>query len=750
MRTVRIRGAREHNLKAVDLDLPWDSFVVFTGVSGSGKSSLALDTVHAEARHRYLEALGVRFRGRNERPQRPAVDVITGLPPTVALTQSTALPGGATVITYADLAHGFRVMFARAGVQHCPGCGDGIVTTPHDVIVDRIMEMPDGARVTLEAPVTTGDDAIGVLEEIGRSGFSRVRLAGVIRRIEDVSEPVHGELRIVVDRIRVRPDRRARLDDAVRTTGRAGGGAVVVVAEDGETAFIDRPYCLRCQRALPAMEPGWFSRSGSQPCAACKGTGRAGSKGAAAQDCAACEGCGLSEDALAVQWNGVSWPTVLSWPASEAVASLLAWSDRPHSGALDPLAEDLVHRFALLTRMGVEHLRLGRRCATLSSGELQRLRMARHVSSRVSGVLFVLDEPSTGLEADRVADVVEWIRELRALGNGVWVVEHHPDVIRAAEWVVEFGPGAGVAGGEILFSGVPADLPADTPTGQFLAGTLPIVRRTTAGAGAWVCGVGDRQVSVAMRGLTVVAGPSGSGKSLLLAELVRKAPDTFRVIDTNALAGRGSRRSNPATFTGLWDTMRTLLAATREAQIRALSASSFSLNVKGGRCERCAGVGDRKVALELLPDARVPCDVCHGRRFNRDVLEVRWRGLSADQLLDLTAAEAHPILAGHPRLELVLRALRDVGLGYVPLGQPMDTLSGGEGRRLRLARELGRSRRGAEKTLVVLDDPTAGLHQSDVVSMVRLFDQLIEDGATVVVATHNPELRGAADRVIQL
>jgi excinuclease ABC subunit A len=774
---VRVRGARENNLQDVDLDLPLRALIVFTGVSGSGKSSLAYDTLHQEGQRRYLEALAAHRRRPGPNLRRPRVDAVLGLPPTIALDQRAGAPDPrATVASHAEVHDLLALVFARAGTQHCPGCGEPVRPRTHDEIVAALLEEPEGARMLLQSPVRHRG-GVAVLREIGRAGFSRVSLDGAVLRVEEVSQEQAAsarDLRIVVDRIRVAPERRERLHDAVRTTARAGRGVVIAVVGERERVFVDRPYCWRCDRALPALEPRLFNpRSPVGRCETCRGSGL---DEQSATTCPACQGTRLREEARAVRWEGRAFSELLAVEAGALHSLASGWVRTP---VTETALEELERRLGVLEDLGLSYLSLDRSVAAISTGELQRLRLAGQVGARLSGVLYVLDEPTVGLHSREVMAVVQLLLRLRGAGNTVLVVEHHPLVVAAADVVVDFGPGAGVRGGRIGYQG-PFDglVASGTLTGRWLSGaermppsegSRPRGEVRVRGASAHNLRAVD--VDLPIGSLAALFGPSGSGKTALL-ETVRhhleavlggtprwlppvrelRGIEVFErmVVVDQGPSGR-SPRSNPATYSGAWDVVRELLAATPEAQVRGMAPAFFSLHVKGGRCEVCRGTGLQRVDLGWLPDVYLACEVCDGRRFNADVLEVHWKGRSADELLRMPAEEAYAFLAGHPRLEAALRALVDVGLGYVPLGQPGHTLSGGEAQRLRIARELARTnRRGGEGTLFLLDDPTVGLHPADVANLVRLFRRLVADGATVWLATHHEGLAEACDRVVRL
>lgn len=772
MTSIVVRGAREHNLRDVDLELPRGRLIAFTGPSGSGKSSLAFDTLHAEGQRRFLEALALHARGLPRGLLAPEVDDIRGLPPTIALDQRYRAPSARlTVGTYTELHGLLAVIFGRAGEQHCPRCGTAVASTTHDEIVARLMALPARTRLTIEAPLHA-DDPVAALDEVERAGFSRIRVGDAIVRLDEIDRrAVEGAVRIVVDRIRVEPDRRDRVHDAVRLASRAGAGVVVAVTDTGEQVYTDRPWCLACRLALPELSPrlfNWDTREGQ--CPTCQGLGRLDGR-----VCESCGGTRLSEAARAVIWEGHRFHELDALPFPLLVERL---REARTDAVSEPPTQELLRRVEQLLRIGLEHLSLHRSAATLSTGELQRLRLARQVGARLAGVLYVLDEPTAGLHSDAVKAVIEVLRELVDQGNTVLVVEHDLDVVRATDRVVDFGPGAGRAGGRVVFEGSPQELlAADTSTGRWLSGRERLERRPTVEPATWVR-IGGLQfldldgvdVELPTEALVAITGPSGSGKTTLLEALHRHVASRLRLqappppparrieglerfsrlILVDRTPGR-SARSNPATYTGLWEVVRELLASTREAQIRGLDASHFSLNVKGGRCEACQGTGERRVELDLLPDVYLVCPVCDGRRFTGDVLEVRWKGLAPDEILGLTVEEAHPVLAGHPKLDVALRALMDVGLGYVPLGQPTHTLSGGEAHRLRLARELARAARsGVAGTLYLVDDPTSGLHPADVAALLEVFRQLVREGGTVWMATHHTPLTEVVDWQIVL
>jgi excinuclease ABC subunit A len=764
MTTIEIRGAREHNLRGVDVDLPLGRLVVFCGPSGSGKTSFLFDVVHAEGQRRYLEALALT--GRTELPSPPRVDRIDHLPPTIALAQRTGtLAAWSTVGSLSEVTPLLRVLFARAGVQHCPVCGRAIVPVSLDELSARLLVLPEGARLQLETPVQ-GRDA-SVLAEIGRAGFSRVRIDDEIVRVEDL-EPRRLErarvLRLVVDRIRIEPERRARIHDSLRLALRAGRGVVVAVHDGGEETFVDHPWCEVDDRAFAPLEPERFDPRRTPGCPTCAGAGKSGEG-----TCPDCGGSGLSENERAVRWRGHGLGDLVSGTVS-GLRRALSQVEEPGPVERATLGE-VDRRLQRVEELGLGHLPLARTVDTLSATELRRLRLARTVATPLAGVLYILDEPAAGLDEVLAGRVAQLVRELVGLGNTVAVVEHHASLLLAADTLVEFGPGAGSAGGRVVFSGTPAELvAADTRTGRFLAGLtraepggLPVPTARAVLEGRWRHGRPSPTLELPRERLVVVTGPSGCGKSSfvratqaalegtpLAGTSLAGAEGLTRLVAADRAAGRSSR-ALVATYVGVWDVLRDLLAQTKDAQIRALPAASFSLAGAGGRCEACKGTGERWIDLGPLPEVVETCPVCHGARFQQDVLEVRWKGLHAAELLELDAERGLPLLGGHPRLEGALRALVRAGLGYVPLGQSLASLSGGEARRLVIARELSRAaRRGGSDVLVLLDDPTVGLHPDDVLALVRLFRDLRDEGSTVWCASVEPLLVDSADAVVQL
>ncbi len=719
---IQVRGAREHNLRSVDLDLPTGGLVAFIGPSGSGKSSLAFATLHGEARRRYLTALAAHDTRLGRLLSRPQVDSIDGLPATVALDQRAAtLPSDATVARILDTLSLWRLVFGRGATPVCPSCGTAFRVVAIDEIVASLHGVAEGTRVTVEAGVRAGAAA---REAIATAGFSRVRVDGEVFRIEEAPK-AGASWRIVVDRLRMGPDRAGRLAEAVRLAARVGDGIVTVTVDEVASSSVVRSCCPSCATAVAPIAPRLFRPDEAERCALCAGVG-------VTQEvpCATCRGTGLGAAALAARWGDLGFADALGLDAESARRRLVTVTDPLIAGA----AAALVERLDRLRLLGLGHLAQDRRVGTLSDGELGRVRLAGLVGARLSGVLYVLDEPAAGLSDAELPAVLALVRELVADGNTVLVVEHRRPLVDAADWVIEFGPGAGAEGGRVVFVGPPSALAtADTATGRWWGGQA-----------RWPAARASESLLVPKGGrVLAVVGPSGSGKSAFLRQ-VEAAPAPFeRVLRVEGSASRVAR-SLVATYVGFWTPMRELFASTPEARARGLAASFFSLGSPGGRCEACAGTGERRVEVELLAEVWVRCGVCEGRRYAADVLTVAWAGRSPTDVLEMRASDALVALASIPKLALPLRALRDVGLGHLPLGRTARTLSGGEANRLRLARALARGEVDG-RTVVLVDEPTRGLHPDDAVALLRLLWTLADRGAAVVVATSDADFAGACD-----
>jgi len=770
MDPIVLRGATTHNLQGVDLDLAQGELTVFTGVSGSGKSSLAFDTLHAEAWRRYAEVFSPSFRALMEMRPRPPFERLEQLPPSLAVSQQLGGTGGplATLGTLTDTASLLAILFARRSTQHCEVCDAVLHHTEPQAITTDLSGLPEGSRLLVLAPVLDHGErpAEGLLDVLATAGFARVRAEGRVCRIEEVRGSPR-RLEVVVDRIRVGPDRRERIGEAVRLGLAAGGGRLVAAIGDEDRAYAERPWCGSCRAFRPVPSTRLLShRSPVGACPGCQGRG-------ATEDgrCTVCEGARLNPAARALRLGGRSLPELARAPCE----ALPAWLDvLPEDPGTEPAVEELRRRLAVLERVGLGYLSLDRSGASLSTGELRRARLASVVGSRLSGLLVVLDEPTAGLHPEDTGRLVQVLEALRDEGNTLVVVEHDPQVIAAADRVVDFGPGPGTDGGRVVFDGTAEALAtADTVTGRWLGGReqVPPRPRRPLGPPVEVRGARGRtlqalDLDLPTRALVALTGPSGSGKSTLLLDTVvaslEERPDTLevdrvqaprpfrRIVRVDATPPGRTRHSTPATYTKLWDRVRKAYARTREARIQGWKAGRFTLSRKGGRCEACQGEGVRRIDLKWMAPVEVTCETCEGRRFDDLTLKVRLRGRDLSELLAMPVREARRHLAGLPKLDEPLRVLELVGLGYVPLGQPTRTLSGGEAHRLRLARELAAGAGGPEDALYVLDEPCTGLHAADVARLVGVRDALGREGGTVWVIEHDPLLIGAADHVVEL
>jgi excinuclease ABC subunit A len=877
--TILVRNAREHNLKGVDLDLPRERLVVVTGVSGSGKSSLAVDTLFRFGERRYLEGLSPRLRAHLGGGARPEVDRVEGLPPTLCVpADPPPRDPRSTLASLADVLDYLRVLWAVAGEALCHLCGRPVARRSPGEVADAVATLPEGTRLLLLAPLFPGPapDAAAAVERARREGFVRVRVDGEVVEVTDAqgkTEPT--EVAAVVDRIVVRGNLRSRLQDSVEVALKASGGTVAV-ARDGappreDLLFSERFGCPRCGSAGEPPVPAsfsWWSPRGA--CPACTGTGvertllpealvppgaggtllsrlqaafarlpprerkalhrlaetfldargegigtlvadlprrpleeflaaavgprlrklaegkaRSGRGAARALlaegPCGACGGTRLRPESRAVRVSGTSLPDFLRLTVAEAGPALGALRfDGAAAKAAAPLLEEAGRRLRILGELGLGYLGLDRPAATLSGGEAQRTRLAAHLGGGLAGVLYVLDEPTAGLHPAEVDRLLAALRRLRDAGNSLLVVEHDTAVIAAADWVVEFGPGAGRAGGSVVFSGPIGEFRgADTLTARHLRGEArtsfpagdadPFARGAVVVVGATAHNLRGLDVRFPVGRVTAVVGVSGSGKSSLVVDVLLRAvrrllhgdpapPGPHREIRGGTRFSRAyevdrspvgrSARATPATFVGAWDAVRGLLAATDAARIRGFDASRFSFNVEGGRCPACEGLGVQSIEMHLLPEVRVVCEACGGRRFERETLEVLWRGASAADLLRLTVAEAVLFFRNVAGVREPLLPVERVGLGYLPLGQPLETLSGGERQRLRLAGEL--AGRPGEGTLFVLDEPSVGLHPADVARLAGVLRDLAGEGATVLVIDHDPDLVRTADWVVEL
>ena len=900
---IEIRGARSHNLKNIDLNIPREKFVVFTGVSGSGKSSLAFDTIYAEGQRRYVESLSSYARQFLGQMDKPDVDYIGGLSPAISIDQKTTNNNPrSTVGTVTEIYDYLRLLYARAGVPHCPKCGREIKKQTVDQIVDQIMRFPADSRIQILAPVVKGrkGEHVKLLEDARKNGYVRARIDG---EIMDLSEDIKLEknkkhvIEIVVDRLKVRDGIQQRLTDSVETASALSGGVIVADIVGGESVTFSESFaCPDCEISIPEIEPRSFSfNNPSGACPECSGLGMMrkfspelivpnpslsiskgaisapgfnsigtggsmsselfkalakkykfsldvpfselsdevkdiifyGTKGEKVRieymnargisyydysfdgvignlrrrynetsdamkgeyeqymteiKCPACGGKRLKPEILAVTVGGksISDVTDLSVAQAKKFFKELKLTGKEAMIA-DRILKEINARLGFLVDVGLDYLTLSRSAGTLSGGESQRIRLATQIGSGLVGVVYILDEPSIGLHQRDNDKLIATLKNLRDMGNTLIVVEHDEDTMYAADYIVDVGPGAGRNGGEVVCAGTVDDIKKceNSETGAYLSGRkkieVPAVRRKVQeGKFITVKGAAENNlknidVNIPLGVFTCVTGVSGSGKSSLVNEILYKRlardlnyakiypgkhedilgiDQLDKVINIDQSPIGRTPRSNPATYTGLFDLIRDLYAQTNEAKMRGYSKGRFSFNVKGGRCEACGGDGIIKIEMNFLPDIYVPCDVCGGRRYNRETLEVKYKGKNISDVLDMTVEEALEFFDNIPRIKSKLQTLYDVGLSYVQLGQSSTTLSGGEAQRVKLATEL--SRKSTGKTMYILDEPTTGLHTSDVHRLINILQRLADGGNTVVVIEHNLDVIKTADYIIDL
>lgn len=803
---IRVRGARVHNLRSVDVDIPRQRLTVVTGVSGSGKSSLAFDVIHAESQRRYLESLSAETRARVGVWQRPDVDVIDGLPPTISVGQSAGSASlRSTLATTTEILDYLRLLFARCGEAHCPQCRRPLSARSAQEIVEQILSLEEGRKVMILAPLVRGKRGSHreAFETIAKAGFVRARVDGDL--IEASQPPTLAKtkshtIEAIVDRIVVKSGLQARLRESVELALKHGDGTVILCEQstDGwqDHAYCSRFACTECGVSFAELEPRTFSfNSPHGACLSCRGlgvrvAGESDFDAISAQQserqelCPDCGGSRLNPFARGVQFLGVTLPELLGKTVSEAAKISTVWqtseasktSDVSIARILDRTLPAIRSRLEFLIRVGADYLTLDRPTRTLSGGEFQRARLAACLGSGLVGACYVLDEPTVGLHPKDTAAMIDTLHELRDQGNTLLVVEHDPDVMRNADHLIDLGPGAGADGGRVIACGSPSDVASNAAsvTGRFLdpnnvaeshrdsnaSRTVTHIRWLTL-ANVAVHNLRDVSVRIPLQALTAITGVSGSGKTSLvhhaLVPQVRESlslrsteadSEITRLVEvTQSPLGR-TPSSNPATYSGLWDEVCKLFAQTREAKLRGFRASRFKFNTPSGRCEACRGRGVQRVRLQLLPDVFVTCPTCRGERFNAATLQVRFHGRTAADVLRLRIDEAAELFANIPRVAAVLKTFREVGLGYLRLGQSAMTLSGGEAQRVKLATEL--SRESSAATLFVLDEPTTGLHPVDVARLLSLLRRLINSGHTVVVIEHHLEVIAQSDWLIDL
>jgi excinuclease ABC subunit A len=900
MDKIIVKGARAHNLKNIDVEIPRDKLVVLTGLSGSGKSSLAFDTIYAEGQRRYVESLSAYARQFLGQMDKPDVDAIEGLSPAISIDQKTTSRNPrSTVGTVTEIYDYLRLLFARVGRPVCPEHGIEITSQTIEQMVDRILEYPERTKIQILAPVVSGRKGTHVktFEDIKKQGYVRVRVDGEMRELtEDIELEKNKKhsIEVVVDRIVVKDGIASRLADSLETALKLADGKVIIdVIGQEELLFSEHHACPYCGFSIGELEPRMFSfNSPYGACPDCDGLGSKlevdpdlvipndeltlrqhaiapwepqssqyypqlleavcnhygidmdtpvkdlpkhqldkilyGSNGEkiyfryendfgqvrenyiefegvipnverryretssdyireqmekymAQQPCPTCKGNRLKKESLAVLVGGKHIGEVTALSVVEALEFFqnLSLSEKETKIA-NMILREIIERLGFLNNVGLDYLTLSRSAGTLSGGEAQRIRLATQIGSRLTGVLYVLDEPSIGLHQRDNDRLIATLKNMRDIGNTLIVVEHDEDTMLAADYLIDIGPGAGIHGGQVVSAGTPEEVMNDpnSLTGQYLSGKkfipLPVERRKP--DGRWLEIVGAREnnlknvsVKIPLGTFIAVTGVSGSGKSTLVNEILHKAlaqklhhakakpgehkglkgiEHLDKVIDIDQSPIGRTPRSNPATYTGVFDDIRDVFAATNEAKMRGYKKGRFSFNVKGGRCEACRGDGIIKIEMHFLPDVYVPCEVCHGKRYNRETLEVKYKDKNIAEVLDMTVEDALKFFENIPKIKRKLQTIYDVGLGYIKLGQPATTLSGGEAQRVKLASEL--HRRSTGRTLYILDEPTTGLHVDDISRLLKVLQRLVDNGDTVLVIEHNLDVIKAADYIIDL
>lgn len=788
-----IKGAREHNLRNIDLSIPRDALTVITGPSGSGKSSLAIDTLYAEGQRRYVESLSAYARQFIEQLKKPEVDFIEGLSPSISIDQKTVNRSPrSTVGTITEIYDYLRVLYTRIGKQFCYKCGSMITKQESGDIMQSVMSLPPGSKIQILSPIVR--DRKGEyrkeLQTMRREGFIRARIDGEMRDLtHDITLPKHKRhtIDIVIDRLIIKPGIDRQIKDSIETALRYADTVVInLLKENSDILFSKTAVCSRCGISYPDINPMFFSFNSSQgACPRCNGLGFEDIDEDTAEIdeyavCKLCNGMRLRQEALSIRVQGKNIADFAQLTIKDAVLFLngLALTEREQNIA-SRILKEVRDRLHFMEKVGLDYLTLNRSSLTLSGGEAQRIRLATQLGSSLTGVLYILDEPSIGMHPRDCRKLLESLSSIRDAGNTVIVVEHDEETIRWADYIVDMGPGAGVRGGWVVASGRPDEIMRDehSLTGQFLSGSLSIAtpsrRRKPKDfisiIGAYEFNLKNISIDIPLGVFACVTGVSGSGKSTLVFEILYKAlcselsgnksihgkytaiygAEKIRGISSVDQSPLGKTpRSNPATYTGVFSFIRDLFAQTTDARVRGYSASRFSFNLPGGRCESCAGDGLIKVEMHFLPDVYIPCNTCKGKRYNSETLEIHYRGRNIAEILEMTISEAVQFFSSIPPIRRKLEVLEDVGLGYLQLGQPASTLSGGEAQRVRLSRELGKSKRGS--TVYILDEPTTGLHFVDIQRLLEVINSLVDAGNTVIVIEHHLDVIKSADYIIDL
>jgi len=791
---IKILKAAQHNLKKIDVTLPRNQLIVVTGPSGSGKSSLAFDTLFAEGQRRYIECLSAYARQYIEQLEKPEVEAIEGISPSISIDQKTISSNPrSTVGTVTETYDFLRLLFARVGMPHCPRCGRRVSTQTSQQILKRISESFQKEKVKILSPVVKGrkGEYLRLFERMQKKGFIRSRIDGHIRELDEdivLDKAKKHHIEVLIDEIEVNSLSMDRMKEAVDMALELSDGDLLLLKEDGKEFYYSlNLLCPFCEISLPELEPRSFSfNSPYGACPKCQGLGfrsisdEWGESVLSDEPCSRCEGSRLREESLAVKVGGRNIFELSDLPTDKLIENLSSVEfTASHKIIANKILKEILPRLRVMKDLGMSYLQLSRPSASLSGGEARRVRLATQVGAKLRGVLYVLDEPTIGLHQSDNSKLISLLKEIRDQGNSVVVVEHDEQTIRAADFLLDLGPGAGEEGGWKVAEGTLSSIlsSADSLTSKYLTGerTIPVpAERRKLQEWLTILKASEHNlkkidVRIPLSVQTVITGVSGSGKSTLVYDILFKALSNIlykakkkpgqhesilgieqinKVISVDQKAIGRTPRSNPSTYTGIFTALRQLFSMTQEARIRGYSASRFSFNLSGGRCEECQGAGAKKIEMHFLPDVFVTCERCRGDRYNRETLAVHYKGKSIADYLKMTVDESYPFLKAHPLLKRKLEILRRVGLGYIRLGQPAPTLSGGEAQRIKLTKELGRKNTG--NTLYILDEPTTGLHFDDVRKLLEVLAELVELGNTVVIIEHNLDVMKVSDYIIDL